>query len=65
VTAVGNYGGEVILHGANYDEAVAKAKELASEEHLTYLSAFNDAAVIAAREPLGWSCWNKFRISMR
>ena len=26
VSAVGNYGGEVILHGSNYDEAVAKAK---------------------------------------
>jgi threonine dehydratase len=53
VTAVGNYGGEVILHGANYDEAVAKAKQLASEEHLTYLSAFNDAAVIAGQGTIG------------
>src|SRR5258708_570541 len=53
VTAVGNYGGEVILHGANYDEAVGKAKQLAAEERLTYLPAFNDEAVIAGQGTLG------------
>src|SRR5579863_9709843 len=36
VTAVGNYGGEAILHGTNYDEAVANAKQLAAEQGLTY-----------------------------
>ena len=49
VTAVSNYGGEAILHGANYDEAVEKARQLAADEHLTYLPAFNDEAVIAGQ----------------
>ena len=53
VTAVANYGGKVILHGTNYDEAVAKAKQMAAAEHLTYLPAFNDAAVIAGQGTIG------------
>lgn len=53
VTAVGNYGGEVILCGSNYDEAVAKAKQLAADERLTYLPAFNDNAVIAGQGTIG------------
>lgn len=53
VTAVANYGGEVVLHGTNYDEAVAKAKQMAGDEHLTYLPAFNDAAVIAGQGTIG------------
>ena len=53
VTAVANYGGEVILHGTNYDEAVAKAKQMAADEHLTYLPAFNDPAVIAGQGTIG------------
>jgi threonine dehydratase len=53
VNAVSNYGGEVILHGTNYDEAVAKAKQMAANEHLTYLPAFNDPAVIAGQGTIG------------
>jgi threonine dehydratase len=53
VTAVGNYGGEVILCGTNYDEAVANAKQLALEHGLTYLPAFNDLAVIAGQGTIG------------
>ena len=39
----------MILCGTNYDEAVAHAKQMATEQRLTYLSAFNDAAVITLR----------------
>jgi threonine dehydratase len=53
VTAVAGYGGEVILFGANYDEAVGRAKQLAAEERLTYLPAFNDEAVIAGQGTIG------------
>lgn len=53
VTAVSNYGGEAILHGANYDETVEKARQLAADEHLTYLPAFNDEAVIAGQGTIG------------
>lgn len=53
VSAVGNYGGEVILYGTNYDEAVGKARQLAAEEQLTYLPAFNDEAVIAGQGTIG------------
>jgi threonine dehydratase len=53
VSAVGNYGGEVLVCGTNYDEAVAKAKQVAVEENLTYLPAFNDDAVIAGQGTIG------------
>jgi len=53
VTAVAGYGGEVVLHGTNYDEAVDKARELAAQQRLTYLPAFDDPAVIAGQGTIG------------
>ncbi len=35
VDAVRNFGGEVLLHGANFDEAKAKAIELAQQQNFT------------------------------
>jgi len=46
-------GGEVILHGANYDEALAHAKHVAAEEGLTFIHAFDDEAVIAGQGSIG------------
>ncbi len=46
-------GGEVVLHGANYDEALAHAKHIAAEEGLTFIHAFDDEAVIAGQGTIG------------
>ncbi len=49
VTATRNFGAEVILHGANYDEACAEATRLCHAEHMTFLHPFDDAAVMAGQ----------------
>jgi threonine dehydratase len=46
-------GGEVVLHGANYDEAFARAKELAAEHGYTYIHAFDDEAIMAGQGTIG------------
>ncbi|MBS1807160.1 MAG: threonine ammonia-lyase [Acidobacteria bacterium] len=46
-------GGEVILHGANYDEALAQARQLAKENGFTFVHAFDDDAVIAGQGTIG------------
>ena len=46
-------GGEIVLYGANYDEAFARAKELAAEHGYTYIHAFDDEAIIAGQGTIG------------
>jgi threonine dehydratase len=46
-------GGEIILHGANYDEALAQAKQIAAERGLTFVHAFDDEAIIAGQGTIG------------
>jgi threonine dehydratase len=53
VSATRAYGAEVILHGANYDEAYQRAIETGREEGLTLIHAFDDDAVIAGQGTLG------------
>jgi threonine dehydratase len=53
VSATRGYGGEVVLHGANYDEAFEEALRLSAQDHLTFVHAFNDDAVIAGQGTLG------------
>ncbi len=53
VTNTRDLGGEVILHGANYDEALAHAKQLAAERGLTFVHAFDDEAIIAGQGTIG------------
>src|SRR5208283_2843730 len=53
VSATRAYGAEVVLHGANYDEAYDKAVEHAQQERLTIIHAFDDDAVIAGQGTLG------------
>jgi threonine dehydratase len=53
VSATRGYGGEVILHGTNYDEAYEEAMRLSEQEHLTFVHAFNDDVVIAGQGTLG------------
>ena len=53
VSSTRGYGAEVVLHGANYDEAYAAALENAEQDHLTLIHAFDDDAVIAGQGTLG------------
>jgi threonine dehydratase len=53
VSATRGYGGEVVLHGANYDEAYVEAMRLSAQDHLTFVHAFDDDAVIAGQGTLG------------
>jgi threonine dehydratase len=53
VTATRGYGAQVILHGANYDEAYAEAMRRCEEEKLTFLHPFDDAAVICGQGSIG------------
>ena len=49
VTATREFGAEVILHGANYDEACAEATRLCASESMVFLHPFDDAAVMAGQ----------------
>src|SRR6202041_4069668 len=53
VSATRAYGAEVVLQGANYDEAYEKAGEQSQQHHLTLIHAFDDDAVIAGQGTLG------------
>jgi len=53
VMATRRFGGEVVLHGANYDEACDEAKRRSAESGLTFIHAFDDDAVIAGQGTLG------------
>jgi threonine dehydratase len=53
VMATRRYGGEVILHGANYDEACDEAKRRCAEGSLTFIHPFDDPAVIAGQGTIG------------
>jgi len=53
VSATRGYGGEVVLHGANYDEAYEEAMRQSAKDHLTFVHAFDDEAVIAGQGTLG------------
>jgi threonine dehydratase len=51
--ATRRFGGNVELHGANYDEACDEAMRRAAEFDLTFIHAFDDDAVIAGQGTLG------------
>jgi threonine dehydratase len=53
VSATRGYGGDVVLHGGNYDEAYEEAMRLSAQDHLTFVHAFDDEAVIAGQGTLG------------
>lgn len=52
VDAVRGFGGEVLLHGANFDEAKAKAIELSKEKNMTFIPPFDHPLVIAGQGTL-------------
>ncbi|MDS0297714.1 threonine ammonia-lyase [Halogeometricum sp. S1BR25-6] len=53
VKATRRYGGRAVLHGADYDEAQARAHEIEAEEGRTYVHAFDDDYVMAGQGTIG------------
>jgi threonine dehydratase len=53
VTATRNFGAEVLLHGANYDEACVEAVRLCDEQRFTFIHPFDDPAVMAGQGAIG------------
>ena len=49
VNAVRNFGGNVILHGDNYDEAYEEAMRLSKEEHRVVIHPFDDVDTISGQ----------------
>src|SRR6185312_12671967 len=53
VTRTREFGAEVILHGASYDEAFEEAWRRKEAEKLTFIHAFDDEAVMAGQGTIG------------
>jgi threonine dehydratase len=53
ISATRGYGGEVVLTGANYDEACQEAMRRCQERNLTFIHPFDDEAVIAGQGTIG------------
>jgi len=53
VTATKEFGAEVVLHGANYDEACAEALRLCESEAMVFVHPFDDPAVMAGQGTIG------------
>ncbi|MCB1575734.1 MAG: pyridoxal-phosphate dependent enzyme, partial [Xanthomonadales bacterium] len=49
IESVKNLGGEIVLHGDAFDEAYQHARELESQEALTFIHPFDDPDVIAGQ----------------
>ena len=49
VVSTRRYGARVALEGETFDDALARARELASSENLTFVHGFDDEAVIAGQ----------------
>jgi len=53
VAATKGFGAEVVLHGANYDEAYSYALESCAAQGMTFLHPFDDAEVIKGQGSIG------------
>ena len=53
VSSTRTYGAEVVLHGANYDEAYEEALRRSQADKSTFVHAFDDDAVIAGQGTIG------------
>jgi threonine dehydratase len=53
VDAVKSFGGKVVLHGNNFDEAKAHAEELAQQYGYTFIPPFDHPSVIAGQGTIG------------
>ncbi len=48
-----SFGGEIVMHGANYDAAYAHAKELQAQENRVFVHPFDDPAIMAGQGTVG------------
>ncbi|MDH3529892.1 MAG: threonine ammonia-lyase [Acidobacteriota bacterium] len=53
INATRHFGGNVVLHGSSFDEAVAYSRELQKEHNYTYVHAFEDEAIITGQGTIG------------
>ncbi len=53
VTATRGFGAEVVLHGANYDEACDEALRICAAEEMTFIHPFDDPLVMAGQGTIG------------
>jgi threonine dehydratase len=53
VQATRNFGAEVVLHGANYDEACNEATRRCEADGMTFIHPFDDGQVIAGQGTIG------------
>ncbi len=53
IEATQSYGGRVVLHGDDYNEAAERAHAIEAEEERTYVEAFDDWAVMAGQGTIG------------
>jgi threonine dehydratase len=53
IIATRNFGGEVILKGKSFDEAVAYSRQVQEEKGFTYVHAFDDELIIAGQGTCG------------
>lgn len=53
VTATRGFGAEVLLHGANYDEACEEATRLCAAQGMTFIHPFDDPIVMAGQGTIG------------
>ena len=53
VTATRGFGAEVVLHGANYDEACQEATRLCQAQGMTFIHPFDDPVVMAGQGTIG------------
>ncbi|HRY87330.1 MAG TPA: threonine ammonia-lyase [Rubrivivax sp.] len=53
INGTAEYGAEVVLHGAGYDDAFGRAVELQKEKGYTFVHAFDDPHVIAGQGTIG------------
>jgi threonine dehydratase len=53
VTATRGFGAEVLLYGANYDEACEEATRLCAAEGMTFIHPFDDPVVMAGQGTIG------------
>ena len=47
------FGGQVVLHGLNYDAAYAHAREIQDQENRVFVHPFDDPAIIAGQGTVG------------
>jgi threonine dehydratase len=53
VQSTRGFGGRIVLHGANYDEAYEKAKEIEAAEKRVFVHPFDDELVMAGQGTIG------------